>query len=123
MTTYTKKSITEHELQKQIVQLFRMRGFQVFVLDAMTGAGYFSQRDPRRFAFIADLKARGYTKGQPDLCVVRNRAVFIELKRGRGGHASPEQKDMWKWLVDHGHQAFIIKSVEEAIAIADNPSN
>lgn len=121
--TYTRKGITEHQLQKQIVQLFRMRGFQVFVLDAMTGAGYFAARDPRRFAFITDLKARGYTKGQPDLCIVRNRVIFLELKRSRGGHASAEQKDMWKWLTDHGHLAFIIKSVEEALAIADNPSN
>lgn len=117
------KSISEHTLQKQIVQLFRMHGFQVFVLDAMTGVGYFGARDPRRFAFIADLKSRGYTKGQPDLCVVRNRVTFIELKRGRGGRASSEQKDMWQWLVDHGHNAFIIKSVEEAAAIATNQAN
>lgn len=117
------KTITEHTLQKQIVQLFRLRGFRVFVLDAMTGVGYFGARDPRRFAFIADLKARGYEKGQPDLCVVRNRVSFIELKRGRGGRASREQKDIGDWLRAHGHNAFLIKSLEEAVAIADNPAN
>ena len=117
------KGVTEHALQKQIVQLFRMHGFRVFVLDAMTGVGYFSARDPRRFAFIADLKARGYEKGQPDLCVVRNRVTFIELKRGRGGRASKEQTNIGDWLRAHGHQALIIKSVEEAVAIASNPSN
>lgn len=115
--------ITEHELQKQIVQLFRAAGFHVFVMDAMTGVGYFGRKDPRRFAFIADLKSRGYEKGQPDLCIVRNRVTFIELKRGRQRVATPQQKDLGDWLRNHGHQAFIIKSVDEALSIANNPAN
>lgn len=114
---------SEHGLQKQIVQLFRTMGFKVFVLDAATGVGYFRQDDPRRFAFLADLKSRGYTKGQPDLCVVRNRATFIELKKTPKAKISPEQKDMRDWLIAHGHNAFIISSVEEAITIANNKAN
>ena len=121
--TVRRKSLTEHALQKQIVQLFRQVGFKVFVLDAMSGAGYFRKDDPRRFAFIADLKARGYTVGQPDLCIVRNRVIFIELKKTTRSRIRPEQRDMYDWLIQHGHQDFIISSVDEAIAIANNPAN
>lgn len=112
---------SEHTLQKQIVELFRKCGFRVFVLDAATGVGYFNQNDPRRFAFLADLKSRGYTKGQPDLCVVRNRVVFIELKKSARSHVRPEQRDMYDWLITHGHVAFIISTVDDALKIANNP--
>lgn len=114
---------SEHNLQKQIVQLFRTMGFKVFVLDAVTGVGYFRQDDARRFAFLADLKSRGYTKGQPDLCVVRNKIWFLELKKSPKAHIGQEQKDMWNWLTEHGHNAAIISSVEEALRIANNPLN
>lgn len=114
---------SEHTLQKQIVQLFRQVGFKVFVLDAVTGVGYFRNDDAKRFAFLADLKSRGYTKGQPDLCVVRNQVFFIELKKTPRSHVSPEQKDMQDWLIEHGHNAVIISSIDEALRIANNPLN
>ena len=121
--TIRKTPSSEHSLQKQIVELFRACGFRVFVMDAMTGVGYFQARDPRRFAFIADLKNRGYTVGQPDLCVVRNRAIFIELKKTSRSHIRQEQRNIYDWLVTHGHSAFIISSVDEALRIANNPLN
>lgn len=113
----------EHDLQKQIVELFRFHGFKVFLMDAMTGVGYFGDDDSRRFAFIADLKARGYEKGQPDICVVRNKVWFIELKRGKGGRTSIAQKDMGQWLMDHGHNYALIDSLERARDLATNPCN
>ena len=114
---------SEHSLQKQIVQLFRTMGFKVFVLDAVTGVGYFKQDDSKRFAFLADLKARGYTKGQPDLCIVRNKIWFLELKKTPKAKVGEEQKDMQSWLLEHGHNAAIISSIEEALRIANNPLN
>lgn len=114
---------TEHTLQKQIVQLFRTMGFKVFVLDAVTGVGYFGQDDKRRFAFLADLKARGYTKGQPDLCVIRNKVWFLELKKTPKAKIGKEQLDMRDWLQNHGHNAAIISSADEALQIANNPLN
>ena len=116
-------SLSEHSLQKQIVDLFRKTGFKVFVLDAATGVGYFRQDDARRFAFLADLKSRGYTKGQPDLCVVRNKIWFLELKKSPKARIGQEQKDMWNWLTEHGHNAAIISSVDEALRIVNNPLN
>lgn len=113
----------EHDLQKQIVELFRFHGFKVFLMDAMTGVGYFGNDDDRRFAFIADLKARGYEKGQPDICVVRNKVWFIELKRGKGGRTSIAQKDMAEWLMTHGHNYTLIDSLERARDLATNPCN
>lgn len=115
--------LSEHSLQKQIVDLFRQTGFKVFVLDAATGVGYFQARDPRRFAFLADLKARGYTKGQPDLCIVRNKIWFLELKKTPKAHVGAEQKDMQQWFIEHGHNSAIISSVDEALRIANNPLN
>lgn len=125
-TTKTKKRThgpKEHDLQKQIVELFRFHGFKVFLMDAMTGVGYFGNDDDRRFAFIADLKARGYEKGQPDICVVRNKVWFIELKRGKGGRTSIAQKDMADWLMTHGHNYALIDSLERARDLATNPCN
>lgn len=116
-------NISEHTLQRQIVDLFRKARFKVFVLDAATGVGYFQSRDPRRFAFLADLKARGYTKGQPDLCVIRNRIWFLELKKTPRARVGAEQKDMLAWLQEHGHNAAIISSVDEALRLANNPMN
>lgn len=113
----------EHDLQKQIVELFRFHGFKVFLMDAMTGVGYFGNDDDRRFAFIADLKNRGYEKGQPDICVVRNKVWFIELKRGKGGRTSIAQKDMADWLMNHGHNYALIDSLERARDLATNPCN
>lgn len=115
--------LSEHNLQKQIVQLFRTMGFKVFVLDAVTGVGYFGQDDKKRFAFLADLKARGYTKGQPDLCIVRNKVWFLELKKTPKAKIGAEQKDMQDWLHAHGHNAAIISSVDEALLLANNPLN
>ena len=114
---------SEHTLQKQIVALFRTMGFRVFVLDAVTGVGYFGQDDKKRFAFLADLKARGYTKGQPDLCVVRNKVWFIELKKTPKSKVGAEQLDMQDWLNKHGHNAVIISDFDEAQRIATNPLN
>lgn len=115
--------ISEHTLQKQIVQLFRKCGFRVFVLDAATGVGYFRRDDVRRFAFLADLRARGYTVGQPDLCVVRNKVWFLELKKSPTARVGREQLDMQDWLHAHGHNAAIISSVDAALDIANNPLN
>ena len=115
--------LSEHDLQKQIVELFRRCGFRVFVLDAATGVGYFRKDDPRRFAFLVDLKARGYTVGQPDLCIVRNKVWFLELKKTPRSKVRQEQKDMQDWLHEHGHNAAIISSVDEALRIANNPAN
>ena len=115
--------LSEHSLQKQVVELFRRVGFKVFVLDAATGVGYFRRDDARRFAFLADLKARGYTKGQPDLCIVRNKVFFIELKKSSRARVGQEQKDMQSWLIEHGHNAIILSSFEEALRIANNPLN
>lgn len=116
-------SQSEHTLQKQIVQLFRTMGFKVFVLDAVTGVGYFKQDDSKRFAFLADLKSRGYTKGQPDLCVIRNKIWFLELKKTPKSKIGKEQIDMQDWLHAHGHNAAIISSVDEALRLANNPLN
>lgn len=116
------KSKSEHELQKQIVRYFRLKKFRVFLLDAMTGVGYFPANDGRRFAFIRDLKDRGYEKGQPDICVVRNKVIFIELKK-KGGRESTSQHDIRDWLQSHGHIAFIVDNFEDAQKIADNPLN
>jgi len=42
-------------------------------------------------------KASGLRAGLPDLLVIINkRLVFIEMKRNKGGKASPEQMD---WLI------------------------
>ena len=113
----------EHEFQKKVVREFRKYGFQVYLMDAMVGVGYFSKDDPKRFAFINALKARGYEKGQPDICVIRNKVWFIELKRKNKGKASDEQLDIGDWLVAHGHNYALIDDMSDVARIIENPNN
>jgi hypothetical protein len=48
---------------------------------------------------VKQLEREGLRAGVPDyLIVVNNRILFVELKRQKGGSASPEQKD-WLWAL------------------------
>ena len=59
----------------------------------------------------------GYGKGVPDyLIIVKNRLLFIEMKRKEGGRASPEQKEWIIALNDiKGVTALICHGSDEAI--------
>lgn len=66
----------------------------------------------------ADLRRQGMSKGVPDLClpVPRNGygALYIELKRKRGGRLSDDQRRWLDLLNRLGNRAIVCKGWEEA---------
>ena len=66
--------------------------------------------------------ANGLRKGLPDLLlIIKNRLVFIEMKRLKGGVIGKEQKE-WNEELNKctGVKAFICKGFEEAKEVVDN---
>jgi VRR-NUC domain len=80
MPTTTLASMTEQELLDNVLEMARLFGWRVaHFRPAMTKHGW---RTP--------VSADG--KGFPDLVLVRDRVIFVELKAAKG-HMSPEQLD------------------------------
>jgi len=65
----------------------------------------------------------GYVKGFPDLFIYEPRGAFfglaIEMKKEKGGTASPEQKRWQEQLRNRGYASYICKGNEEAIKVID----
>ena len=76
------------------------------------------QRDPRVGARMRD---EGMKKGVPDLCLPVARggchALYIEMKRTKGGTVSPEQTDWIEWLLRHGYAACVCRGWQEAAKV------
>ena len=69
------------------------------------------------------MKRTGYVKGFPDLFIYEPRGEFhglaIEMKKEKGGTASPEQKEWQEQLRNRGYCSYICKGNEEAIKVID----
>jgi hypothetical protein len=69
------------------------------------------------------MKRTGYVKGFPDLFIYEPRGEFhglaIEMKKEKGGVASPEQKRWQDDLRNRGYCSYICKGKDEAIKIID----
>ena len=73
------------------------------------------------------MKRTGYVKGFPDLFIYEPNADFhglaIEMKKEKGGVASPEQKSWQEQLRNRGYASYICKGNEEAIKVIDEYFN
>ena len=73
------------------------------------------------------MKRTGYVKGFPDLFIYEPNADYhglaIEMKKEKGGVASPEQKSWQEQLRNRGYSSYICKGSEEAIKIIDEYFN
>ena len=69
----------------------------------------------------------GYVKGFPDLFIYEPRGEYhglaIEMKKEKGGTASPEQKRWQEQLRNRGYASYICKGSEEAIKQIDEYFN
>ena len=69
------------------------------------------------------MKRTGYVKGFPDLFIYEPNADYhglaIEMKKEKGGVASPEQKWWQEQLRNRGYASYICKGSEEAIKVID----
>ena len=73
------------------------------------------------------MKRTGYVKGFPDLFIYEPNQDFhglaIEMKKEKGGVASPEQKWWQEQLRNRGYASYICKGNEEAIKVIDEYFN
>lgn len=98
---------SEHYEQRMFVSWFRKTypGVRIFAI-ANGGA--------RDKITAAKLVAEGVSKGIPDLFVPAW-ALWIEMKRQKGGHVSLEQKDWHSYLIEIGHKVLIAKGFDDAV--------
>ena len=109
--------LTEHQIQGQIVEIFRLHHVLIIETDVMSGLQFFSHKDKRRYSFIAHHKKIGYTKGQPDLVIVlNNEVIFIEVKTPKGT-MSPEQEEFKNYIELAGLKHIVMRSAEEALEL------
>lgn len=97
---------TEHLEQREFVQWFRQtyRGVRIF---AIPNGG------ARRPSEAGRLKAEGVSKGVPDLFVPAW-ALWVEMKRTKGGVVSDEQRDWMEYLRSLGYECLVCRGAEEA---------
>ena len=73
------------------------------------------------------MKRTGYVKGFPDLFIYEPnqdyKGLAIEMKKEKGGVASPEQKWWQEQLRNRGYASYICKGNEEAIKVIDEYFN
>jgi len=93
--------LSEKEWQAQVVGLAKQLGWR----------GAYHTFDSRRS-----------TSGFPDLVLVRERVVYIELK-SEAGKVSPSQRRWLRWLLDAGAEAYIARPRDlEALGVILGPA-
>jgi len=70
----------------------------------------------RSKASVMKLKATGVSPGVPDL-FIPSLALFIEMKRTKGGRVSTEQTDWLRYLRSIGYKAEVCYGKDEAINV------
>lgn len=105
--------MTEHQLQKLICNLLSYAGIYFFETDVMDGLK-FCGSEKQRLAFINHHKAMGYKAGQSDLVIILpKRIVFVEIKNGKIGRQSEEQKKFQRVVETNTHQYLIWRNIED----------
>jgi len=107
MVTKSNDCPSEDQEQMWFVQWFR-RTYPDVRIFAIPNGGH------RHIAVAAKMKATGQVKGVPDLFVPAW-ALWIEMKRQKGGSVSIEQKDWHEYLLSIGHKVLIAKGFDDAV--------
>lgn len=95
--------------QAEFVQWMR-RTYPQHRIFAIANGGYRSK------ITAAKLKATGVSAGVPDL-FIPSLALFIEMKRTKGGRVSPEQNQWIDYLRSVGYRAEVCYGKDEAIKV------
>jgi len=125
--TYKKSSVkrkiapeSEANQQEIVIKYLRL---------AYPDALYCASAGGMRTSYLQAIKMKrtGYVKGFPDLFIYEPRGEFhglaIEMKKEKGGTASPEQKSWQEQLRNRNYASYICKGNEEAIKVIDEYFN
>jgi hypothetical protein len=108
---------TEHDIQVNCVNYFRLR-YPKGLIFAIPNGGQ------RNVIVASKLKAEGVLSGVPDLCVPIAKkgynGLYIELKNGKAGKVSDNQKTIMSKLQSEGYQCEVCRSFDEFKTIIDN---
>lgn len=87
---------------------------------------FISRNYANSFSYIRSMKKQGYRIGIPDLLVLAknksqtHEALFIEMKRQKGGVLRDEQKEWIERLDNEGYCVGVAKGCQSAINILNN---
>lgn len=125
--TYKKSSVkrkiapeSEANQQEIVVKYLRL---------AYPTALYCASAGGMRTSYLQAIKMKrtGYVKGFPDLFIYEPtqdyKGLAIEMKKEKGGVASPEQKWWQEQLRNRGYASYICKGKDEAIKTIDEYFN
>ena len=101
---------TEHEIQVACVDYFRLR-YPKGLIYAIPNGGQ------RNVIVASKLKAEGVLSGVPDLCIPIAKkgfhSLYIELKNGKAGKVSDNQKAIMEKLQSEGYRCEVCRSFDE----------
>lgn len=108
----------EHVLSCQVARYLRMRGYITVDCDVMSALKYLPLKDDRnRAMFVKSRKDMGYTLGQADLIVINKygNVSFLELKNGKAGKQSDNQKYFEQEIKCRGGNYVLIRSLDDVV--------
>jgi hypothetical protein len=105
----SEKAPTEHLEQVQFIQWFRQAYPQFFIFAIPNG-------EYRAMTVAKRLKAEGVVSGVPDLLALLPNAgaLFIEMKRQKGGTLSANQKEVIERIKSLGFDVLVCKGALDA---------
>ena len=56
-------------------------------------------------------------RGLPDIIVIRAGMIYMLEVKNAKGKQSPEQKEIERWVKEHGGKYFVVRSIEDVQAI------
>ena len=108
---------TEHEIQVNCVNYFRLR-YPKGLIYAIPNGGQ------RNVIVAAKLKAEGVLSGVPDLHIplAKNgfHGLYIELKNGKAGRVSDNQRTTMEKLQSEGYRCEVCRSFDEFKNVVDD---
>lgn len=106
----------EHQIQVACVNYFRLRWRNAIIFAIPNGG-------QRNIKVACKLKAEGVLAGVPDLQIPIPRngynGLFIEMKAGKKGRVSDEQKDVMQRLTDNGYLCKVCRCFDDFQKVVD----
>lgn len=105
--------MTEQQEQELLVQYLELKGIKFSALPLDTFSQHWSVKNRN--------KRIGVRPGVPDLlCIVKDRLLFIEMKKEKGGRLTENQKNWIETLNKcRGVRAYVARGFEEAKKLID----